>query len=325
MSSLRRVGSFSEAMDSWHRLLPYCSSNTVFLTPQWQWSWYQEMGNDGELFLLTWEKDGIQAIAPLLKRGNRITFIGERDVYDYCDFLVLHGVEREFFSSLLCWLAQEEWEELDFFSLPQGSPTLVHLPPLAEEAGYRVVKEVEDVCPGIQLPPTWDEYLSSLPKKHRHELKRKLRRLQDQGNFRWYSPSNASNLDGNMDDFFDLLHHGREDKRSFFTPKRSRFFRTIAQQMAERGFLRLFFLDMDGEKAASAMCFDYGPVRLLYNSAFNPRFGYYSVGLLLKVFCLKDAIEKGMAYFDFLRGPESYKYHLGAKDRALHRIRIKRQ
>ena len=78
------------------------------------------------------------------------------------------------------------------------------------------------------------------------------------------------------------------------------------------------------KRVAAAMCFDYGGARLLYNSGYDPSYGYYSVGLLLKALCLKDAIEQGKAYFDFLRGPEPYKYDLGAKNTALYQMVVTR-
>jgi CelD/BcsL family acetyltransferase involved in cellulose biosynthesis len=36
--------------------------------------------------------------------------------------------------------------------------------------------------------------------------------------------------------------------------------------------------------------------------------------------CLKDAIEQGLTYFDFLRGPEPYKAHLGGQQRNLYQM-----
>ena len=48
------------------------------------------------------------------------------------------------------------------------------------------------------------------------------------------------------------------------------------------GFFKRFFMELNGERVASAICFDYGKARLLYNSGFNPAYSYYSVGLLLK-------------------------------------------
>ena len=48
------------------------------------------------------------------------------------------------------------------------------------------------------------------------------------------------------------------------------------------------------------------------------------VGLLSKALALQRAIEQGLTRFDFLRGPEPYKYDLGARDLAVHRCVIRR-
>ena len=48
------------------------------------------------------------------------------------------------------------------------------------------------------------------------------------------------------------------------------------------------------------------------------------MGLLLKATCLREAIEEGAHYYDFLRGDERYKYHMGGQIRSVHRIRVTR-
>ena len=94
----------------------------------------------------------------------------------------------------------------------------------------------------------------------------------------------------------------------------------MARRTTGLGLLKLFFLEMDSETVATALCFDYAGSRMLYNSGYNPDYGYYSVGLLLNALCLQDAIEQGKEYFDFLRGSEPYKYHLGGKNRTLYQM-----
>ena len=59
---------------------------------------------------------------------------------------------------------------------------------------------------------------------------------------------------------------------------------------------------------------------MLYNSGYDPEMSFYSVGLLMNAICLKDAIEQGAVYFDFLRGSEPYKYHLGGKNHTLYQM-----
>ena len=127
-----------------------------------------------------------------------------------------------------------------------------------------------------------------------------------------------------MGEFLPLMRLSGHDKDEFMTPEREQFFHNITQRMAELGRPQLYFLEMDGSTVATSLCFDYGGSRLLYNSGYDPEYGYFSVGLLLNAMCLKDAIDRGLTYFDFLRGPEPYKAHLGGQQRSLYKMVVKR-
>jgi len=100
------------------------------------------------------------------------------------------------------------------------------------------------------------------------------------------------------------------------------YFRSLAQAMADARMLKLFFLELDAEPVAASMCFDFNSTRHLYNSGFDPRFRSLSVGLMCKVFSVKDAIEKGLKKYDFLKGAETYKYRLGGREVPLVGCRI---
>jgi CelD/BcsL family acetyltransferase involved in cellulose biosynthesis len=202
---------------------------------------------------------------------------------------------------------------------------MTHLPPLAKLKGYQVDIVQDEVSPGTPLPKTWDDFLAGLSKKNRHELRRKLRRLGTVEGVSWYALASAEEVEGAMNDFLALLRLSKEAKYRFLTPEREAFFRSIARELGAMGLVRLFFMEIGGERVASALCFDYGSSRLLYNSGYNPQYGYYSVGLLLKAFAIKSAIEEGRAYFDFLRGNESYKYDLGGKDRPLYTMVVQKR
>jgi CelD/BcsL family acetyltransferase involved in cellulose biosynthesis len=166
--------------------------------------------------------------------------------------------------------------------------------------------------------------LELLSRKDRHELRRKLRRLETEANWRWYSLRDVDQVTSRLDDFFTLMRLSRPDKAEFLTPLREQFFRNMAQRTAQHDLLQLSFMEVDGKPVAASICFDYGPARLLYNSGNNPEYGYFSVGLLLHALCLREAIEQGKKYFDFLRGAEPYKYHLGGQDRILYRMVVQR-
>jgi CelD/BcsL family acetyltransferase involved in cellulose biosynthesis len=86
----------------------------------------------------------------------------------------------------------------------------------------------------------------------------------------------------------------------------------------------LTFLRLGGVRAASVLCFRTDGDLLLYNSGYEKAYAQLSVGLLSKALALQRAIEQGMKRFDFLRGPEPYKYDLGASDVPVYRCVIRR-
>ena len=323
--------SFQDIRAQWLELLSRCSVNTFYLMPQWQEVWWDSFREGREMagFYLkdgigdgtgAGERDSVTAIASLSRQGESLSFVGSTETFDYNDFMVLPGREDEFFSAFMGWLEDEEWGVLELPSLIEGSPTLEFLPELARRRGYHVEVTEEDVTPGLPLPSTWDEYLSGLSKKNRHELRRKLRRLESVEGWRWYCVQEPAAVAARLDDFLALMRQSDPEKDAYMTAEREAFFRRIAECTAQLDLLRLFFLEMDGGDVATSLCFDYNGTRFLYNSGYNPEYGYYSVGLLLNALCLREAIEQGKSYFDFLRGPETYKYHLGGLNRTIYRM-----
>jgi CelD/BcsL family acetyltransferase involved in cellulose biosynthesis len=178
--------------------------------------------------------------------------------------------------------------------------------------------------PAAALPATWDAYVDGLGKKERHELRRKLRRLEAAGEVHQKTYSDPQELPGCMGDFFRLMRMSREDKERFLTPEREGFFLDLATGLAARGQFRLSFLELNGIRVAGCITFDYGGAHLLYNSGYDPAYASLSVGLLNKALCIKDAIEAGKHTFDFLKGPERYKYDLGGKERSVYRLTVRR-
>ncbi|MBI4299387.1 MAG: GNAT family N-acetyltransferase [Chloroflexi bacterium] len=316
--------SFDELSDEWERILPSCITNTIFLTPLWQRTWWMQFGSDAELCLLSFRQNkGLQGVAPLMLKEGVLSFLGDTDLFDYHDFVVPQGSEDDFYAALLDTLDSKVWQTIDLRSLPEKSPTLHHLSSVARERGYVVAVDVEDVTLGIKLPGSWEEYLAGLTKKDRHELRRKLRRLDQWGKSRQYS-CEPNDVNASMEEFFRLMRASGSDKAEFLIPERERFFRAAAKELASREQLKLYFLELDGVNVASAICFDYGKASLLYNSGYDPAYSSLSIGLLNKALCLKDAIEEGKKLFDFLRGSEAYKSDLGGRPDNLYHMLIRR-
>ena len=261
-------------------------------------------------------------IAPLQVKEGTASFIGSADVCDYLDFVVTPGMEADFFNVLLDDLRGNGIKRLDLESLRPDSAALMHLTSVARRRGYAIVCEAEDVSLELALPATWDEYLAMLTTKQRHEVRRKLRRLSEVARVSYRFIQDGASLPGAIDTFLKMFTGSREDKAAFLTPRTESFFRELADTMGRAGMLRLGVLELDGLPAAMIMCFAYDSCLYLYNSGYDLRYTSLSVGLLSKVMAIKNSIEQGMSRFDFLKGNEVYKYHLGGREVPIYRCQI---
>jgi CelD/BcsL family acetyltransferase involved in cellulose biosynthesis len=297
--------------------------NSPFVLPLWLKVWWQEFGAEAELYLSTVrQREKVIGIVPLLVREGRASLIGSVDVCDYLDFVVVPGRERDFFSVLLDDLREKGINQLDLRPLRPDSTVLTHLVSIAQNRGYEVLCRPEDVSLELDLPSTWDEYLAILTAKQRHEVRRKLRRLAEAGKVDYHFVEDSVAVHDAMDAFLKMFTESRTDKAVFLTAQMESFFRSLADNMAEVGLLRLGILELDTQPTAMVMCVDYNDCMYLYNSAYNPQYNSLSVGLLCKVLCIKESIQEGKKRFDFLKGAETYKYHLGGGEVPLYSCQI---
>lgn len=311
-------GTFESLADHWQHLLEECSERTFFDQLTWQKIWWSEFGGNFELKLLVVRSDSgeISMIAPMMVDGTEISFLGSTDLVDYHDFLTRDHLPPSCMQALVG--AVDDMSEIDTIllqSLPGNSPTITQFREAAEQAGWVVEIEQEDVAPRIDLPATWDEYISGLRKKDRHELRRKLRRLEAAGDVQQHELTDPEEIEAAMGEFTRLHRMSTPDKNDFMTAEREQFFTKIAVELARENSTRLCFLELNGEYAAASLSFVCGDVRYLYNGGYNPAESKLSVGLLNHALAIKSSIEKGYRVFDFMRGNEPYKYHLGGIDR----------
>ena len=318
------LGTFESIESEWNQLLEDSVTNNIFLTPLWQKTWWDTVSPTGQELRLVKvvEGDTTIGIAPLVKQGEAITFLGGTDLWDMHDFIVRKGHEGPFYQALMEYLETEDWKEIRLESLLEESPTISQLTALASEKGYRIDQGSEGPLMGVSLPHTWEEYLMDLRKKDRHELRRKLRRLEGEADFHIQQLDDFESISEAMDDFLQLMAQSREEKAEFLSDERGEFFRVMALELARQGYLRLFFMEIEGVRTAATVCFDYNNIRSLYNSGHNTAYASLGTGFLLKALCLKEAICEGKVYYDLLRGSEPYKHHLGAKERELYCLSI---
>jgi CelD/BcsL family acetyltransferase involved in cellulose biosynthesis len=295
----------------------------IFVLPPWLKAWWEVFGEGRQIYLRTVRKGGgVIGIAPLQVKGDIASFIGSTDVCDYLDFIIEPGHQVDFFNALFDDFSKNGVSRLELQHVRPDSFTMKDLVPAAKLCGCEVVTIAEEVNVEMDLPVTWDVYLDSLSAKQRHEVRRKLRRLFEAGKMEYRYVRDSAAIPGAMKTFFKMFVESRSDKAAFLTGQREMFFSAMAAKMAEVGLLRLGILELDGKAVAQIVCFDYNNNIYLYNSGYDPDYVSLSVGLISKALAIKDSIEKGRHGFDFLKGQEVYKYHLGGHEVPLYKCLV---
>jgi CelD/BcsL family acetyltransferase involved in cellulose biosynthesis len=297
--------------------------SSIFVLPVWLKVWWRVFGAGNELYIRTVRQgEKIAGIAPLMVRDGTAYLIGNTGVCDYLDFIGAPGMQGDFFEALLDDLKGHGINGLDLKHVRLDSTVLTSLVNVAAERGYTADKTQEDISVEMDLPADWEAYLDSLTSKQRHEVRRKLRRLADEGNVEFRFIEGGTAVPSVMDTFFRMFVESRQDKAEFMTERMKSFFSLLAESMAEAGLLKLGILELDSRPLAEIMCFDYNDCIYLYNSGYDPEYTSLSAGLLSKVLAIKESIGLGKKKFDFLKGAEAYKYHLGGREVPLYRCQI---
>jgi CelD/BcsL family acetyltransferase involved in cellulose biosynthesis len=296
------------------------SAALPFVSPGWLAAWWKHFGSGlCPLILHATFRDATIGLIPLMASGDTTYLMGGSNVCDYLDILAAPEHSRAVCAAMLEYLKKHGFREMDLYPLRPESIVLTHLAGAAETIGCRTEITPHDVSFEMDLPDSWTGYLNRLTGKERHEIRRKLRRLEKLGDFELKSAESAEHFTRL---FFDLFASSRPEKAGFMNSAMKAFFGEITADCEKSGILRPLFLEVSGKPAAAVICFDYRGRVSLYNNAYDPDFSAFSVGALSKVLSILQSIRAGRHTFDFLKGAERYKKRLGGKPVTLFRCRI---
>jgi len=311
---------------AWDGLVAASRLRSPFLSWAWQCEWTRTFAADRRLEIRCVE-DGagkLIAILPLYEATpGSLQLIGGADVSDYLDLISREGREEEAWMALLQSRMAEpvEWE---LHAVPEISPTVASLAPLASACGLPVSGTVVERCPVLALPSSWEAYLARLSGKHRHELQRKMRRLaRDAPDARVTCVSAPADIAARLGEFLSLHRSSRVGKARFMDERMERFFRSALAAFAGRGAARLWFLDTAAGPIAAFVTIEWDGTVGLYNSGFAPERAALSPGVVLLAQLIRDAIARGREKFDFLRGEERYKYEFEPAADAVYHVRVR--
>jgi len=188
-------------------------------------------------------------------------------------------------------------------NIPDGSLTLSFFQRLIQATISK-----EDTTPILTLPITFDAYQAALGRKERHELRRKMRRFEEQ----YKDTSVQRTIDIPL---LLALMRGSSEKKVFLTSDMEAFFQTLPAVVPE---LNQFTLVAGQKPVATTVAFRVDQSLLLYNSGYELE----GSGWYLKAKIIEWAISETLTTLNFLQGGERYKYDFGATDFPVYRVEL---
>jgi CelD/BcsL family acetyltransferase involved in cellulose biosynthesis len=315
--SLERHADLDELRDEWTALAERCGN--PFSTWEWASTWWAHFGRDRPLLITACRRpDGtLAAILPL--------YLSSRGPLRLARF-VGHGVgdvlgpicapeDAPLAADGLRQLIADEGRRWDLL-LAERMPSDIFggLVP-----GHVLQTEANPLLPTEGA--SWDEYLASCSSNMRGQIRNKRNKLQRKLGAQFRLAEDPDRLDEDFDTLVKL-HHVRWGEPRSFPEDRTAFHRAFVRQAFDRGWLRLWFLEVDDQAVAAWYGLRFGDVEWYYQSGRDPEWDRWSVGLTLLARTLQGAFDDGMSAYAFLRGDEGYKKRFATQDAGLETVAL---
>jgi len=295
--------------DAWSSLAS--ARENAFVTAEWFAAWRRNYADGAQpLVGVARSAEGdVEGVLPLVLEGKTIRFAGsglgdrfgpaaaaDKEV-EVAEALgsALRAIRAEWSSLVLENVDPEAawWRELSMAAGCGESPILGRGSPL----------------PAIRMRGrSWEEYLASRSRNLRSQLGRRRRGLERSHDIqvRW---SGEERVNEDMATLF-RLHHARwstREQASSMTRRALGFHTDFAKLAARRRWLRLCFLEVDGQPVAGWYGWRIGERFAYYQAGFEPEWADRSVGIVLFAETVRTAFEEGAATYDMLLGDEHFK------------------
>jgi len=322
--------------EEWTDLLRHSASDCLFLTWEWQSTWWRHLSRDRRLFVpVVRDRGRLVALAPMVIRPPGISsiqpfpaleFMGTGSVgSDYLDIIVRRGEEERALAAVADCVAGAH-RPLELEQIRAAGSGAEDLGAHLGRKGWHVSAEEMNVSRFINLAGhSWTSYLATLGSAHRANFHRRLRRLEREFTLRFETESTEEQRGAALGRLI-ALHQARWRERgystAFHTPNHLKFHEEFSRLACEQGWLRIYTLWLDDEPVAALYGFRYGGNFAFYQSGFDPNYAGFAVGLVTMGLAIGKVIEEGASEFDMLQGLERYKGHWARESRPLGRLDI---
>lgn len=253
-------------------------------------------------------------------QGRVLRFLGDNEICtDYQTLLAEPAQADAVVASIGEWLlgaGRDEWDTLDWRGKLAADPLLEPLAAHVLAAGGMSGQRLLENSWRVELPRTWHEYTSQhLSRGRADKLKALQRKYVKTGLAKLRTLTRAEELD----EYLEILQRLHQNRRAalgqagcFANPIFKIYHREVLQNLLQADRLQLHYLELEGTPAASMYCLRGVGGVFQYQSGMDATRKHAHPGWTCQMLAMRQSLEQGARFWDFLRGDETYKASWGA-------------
>ncbi len=329
------VEAFEALGAEWNALLEKSGQRTLFMRHEWLSGWFKYFAEDRELMLLL-ARDGSGALCGIgpfcvekeqgLPPARSLAFLGTTRISsEYLDLIVDPERAQAVRDCLMAAMvdADAPWDRVRAGDMLESAQLLEAAATLDADR-YLVEVDEDKICPRMDLPGDAEAFMQQMSSKNRKMLRQYTRKLEAAG-AEFEQVTDAAELNGALADLF-VLHKQRWTSRgesgNFGDDPVQGFHQEVAARLLADGRLGLYAMKAEGKRFAMLYGFRDGKTFSYFQAGMDPEWANLSPGFVLIGHVVRDAIDRGITDFDFLRGPESYKQRWTKVERITRRATV---
>ncbi len=305
----------------WEHLARYCNANP-FLWPGWIGAWWHAYGKGHLQTLAAYQNGRLSGILPMQQNRGVLssTTNSETPLFGFL------AANEAAVHQLVDALTSQKARRIDLHLLHPVVEGISPARATADASGYRVITRSTQGSPYVTIEGTsWEAYESRLRGKFRRELRRRRRRLEEEGWLTLEVSDGTEGLDELLEEGLCVEGSGWKEAEGTSINARSatrRFYTEVAHWAAERGLLRLAFLRLDGRALAFDYCFEYNRTHYLVKTGFDSAYGRFAPGMIMRYLMLKRAFSEALDTYDFLGSFDTWKQEWTGMSRELQSLHM---
>jgi len=293
------------------------------------WKFFQDAGCKLRV-VAVWQRDVLVGLLPLYQRRSgpfglipTLHPIGQGEAEheevcaEYPDLIVAPGMEKQVADvAAQALLSLPGWWRLELRDVLPESFWMTELMPRLHDQGLPVKRASSGVRYWVDLPESWDGYLSGLKHNYRRKINLSRRRTEEAPGARVEHIDSAEHVEAAMQTLAKL-HANRwalvGEKGAFASPRFNQFHVNWARTLLEHNQLRLTLLHINEEPVAAIYQIHAHGTTYYYQSGSDvEKWAGISPGKYMLSLGIEQAIAAEDRIYDFMRGADmSYKKDYG--------------